>query len=56
MEVIIKNEKIRQYEYNNLLTEANHLKVAKAQYVLKLYDLWLTEEITFDFFKKELNK
>lgn len=55
MSVVIKNEKIREYEYNNLLTKENHLKVLKAQYILKMYDLWLEEKVEFEFFKKALN-
>jgi len=52
----IKNEKQREYEYNNLLTKENHLKVAKAQYILKMYDLWLEEKVDLEAFKKALNE
>ena len=52
----IKNEKQREHEYNNLLTKENHLKVAKAQCILKMYDLWLEEKVDFEAFKKALNE
>lgn len=56
MAVIIKNKKQREYEYDNLLTKENHLKVAKAQYILKMYDLWLEEKVDFEIFKRALNE
>ena len=56
MSVAIKNKKQREYEYNNLLTNENHLKVAKAQYILLMYDLWQEEKVDIEAFKKALNE
>ena len=52
----VKNPKQREYEYNNFLTKENHLKVVKAQYILKMYDLWMEEKVDFNTFKKALNE
>lgn len=48
--------KLKEIQYNNLLTKENHLKVAKAQYLLSVYDLWLKNEVDFEFFKNVLNE
>ena len=47
---------IREQQYNELLTPENRIVVSKSNFIHALHQSWKDDRITFEVFKKELEK